>query len=110
MLRDVNPGLDDKSLLDIALDNQITKFFTPVRICEEVIVANEHDIGLNRFQLFNYRFDGPFRVAPLLSERIETEGAEFAFEWTSSCGQYRIECVVADSNSLHKGPIVVLSK
>ena len=83
MLRDVNPGLGHEDLLDPVLDNQIAKLFAPLGVREEVVIAEEHDIGRHRLQFFDDRFDRPFRVAPLLPERIETECAELAFERTS---------------------------
>ena len=106
MLRDVNPGLGNKDLLDLVLDNQIAKLFAPIRVREKVVVADEDDIGRNRLQFFDDRFDRPFRVVPLLPERIETEGAEFTFERTSPCTQHGIECVAADSHAVHDGAIV----
>ena len=100
MPRDVNPGLDNKDLLDLVLDNQIAKLFAPLRVREEVVIAEEHDIGRNRLQFFDDRFDRSFRVAPLLPERIETECAELAFERTSPRCQYRVERVAAESNTV----------
>jgi hypothetical protein len=83
MPRDVNPGLDNKDLLDLVFDNQIAELFAPFRIREEVVIAEEHHIGLNRLQFFDDRFNGSLRVAPLLPKGIETECAELAFKWTS---------------------------
>ena len=48
MPRDVNPGLGNKDLLDLVLDNQIAKLFAPLRVCEEVVIAEEYNIGRNR--------------------------------------------------------------
>ena len=110
MLRDVNPGLGNKDLLDLVLDNQIAKLFAPLRVCEKVVIAEEHDIGRNRLQFFNDRFDRSFRVAPLLAERIETECAELAFERTSPCCQYRVERVAAESNTVFNHVIIVFSQ
>ena len=83
MLRDVNPGLDHKDLLDLVLDNQIAKLFASLRVREEVVIAEEHDIGLNCLQFFDDRFDRSFRVASLLPQRIETECTKLAFKRTS---------------------------
>jgi hypothetical protein len=110
VLGHVNAGLNDKRLLDPILDNQIAETLAPLGIGEKVIVAEEHNAGLDRFQLFNDRFDGPFRVAPLLSEGIETEGAEFAFEWTSPRRQDRVERLAAQSNALLKKAILLSSQ
>ena len=48
MSRDVNPGLGNKDLLDLVLDNQIAKLFAPHCVCEEVVIAEEYNIGRNR--------------------------------------------------------------
>ena len=110
MLRNVNPGLGNKDLLDLVLDDQVAKLFAPLRVGEEVIVAEEHDIGRHRLQFFDDRFDRSFRVVPLLAERIETEGAELAVERTSPRGQYRVEGVAAESNAVFHQTIIVSSQ
>ena len=110
MLRNVNPGLGDKDLLNIFLDDQIAKLFAPFGVREEVIVAEEHHIGRHGLQLFDHRLDRSFRVAPLLAERIETEGAELALERTSPRGQDRVKGVAAESNTVFHQAIIVSSK
>jgi len=44
----------------------------------EAAADEEHDVGGHRFELLDDRFDRALRVAPLLAERIEAEGAELA--------------------------------
>ena len=110
MPRDVNPGLDNKDLLDLVLDNQIAELFAPLRVREEVVIAEEHDIGRDRLQFFNDRFDRPLRIVSLLSERIHAECAELAFEWTPSCCQYRVERLPAEPNTILNPVIIVLSQ
>ncbi len=53
MPRDVNPGLSNKDFLDLVFDDQIAKLFASLRVCEEVVIAEEHDIGCNHLQLFD---------------------------------------------------------
>jgi len=48
MFRNVNPGLDNKSFLDLVFDNQIANLFAPFRVREEVVIAEKHHIGRNR--------------------------------------------------------------
>src|SRR4030042_102795 len=110
ILRHINSGLDGKDLLDLVLDNQIAKLFAPPGIGEEVIIAEQHKISLNRLQFLDNRFERPFRVAPLLPERIETERAELAFERTSPSCQYRVEGTVAESNAVLNPVIIVPSQ
>jgi len=57
MPRDVDPGLGNKDLLDLVLDNQVAQLFAPLRVRKEVVIADEHDIGGNRLQFFYDRFD-----------------------------------------------------
>ncbi len=109
MPRDVNPGLYHKDLLDLILDHQITELFAPLRIREEIVIAEEHDICLNRLQFFDDRIEWSFRVTPPLPERIETERTELAFERTSPRCQYRIEGMAAESNTLFNPAIIMLS-
>jgi len=106
----VNPCLDGKGLLYIVLDNHLAKPFAAFGIGEEVVVAEEHKICLDRLQFFDDRFERPFRVAPLLPERIEAERAELAFERTSPCCQYRVERAVAESNTVLNPVIIVPSQ
>ena len=110
MPRHVNPRLDNKGLLDIVFDNQVAKSFAPLRVCEEVVIAEEHNIGRDRLQFFNDRLDRPFRIVSLLSERIHAECAELAFEWTPSRCQHRIERLPAESNAILNAVIIVLSQ
>ena len=110
MLCDVNPGLDNKDLLDLVLDNQVAKLFAPLRIREEVVIAEEHDIGRNRPQFFDDRFERSFRVTPLLPKGIETECAELAFEGTPPRCQYRVERVAGESNAVLSKAIIVPSQ
>ncbi len=89
----INPGLDNKGLLDLVLDDQIAKLFAPLGVREEIVIAEEHDIGRNRLEFFDDRFDWSFGVASLLAKRVETERAELAFERASPRCQYRVERV-----------------
>ncbi len=66
----INPGLDNKGLLDVVLDNQIAKLFAPLGVGEEIVIAEEHDIGRNRLEFFNDRFDRSFGVASPLAKRV----------------------------------------
>ena len=110
MPRDVDPGLGNKDLLDLVLDNQVAQLFAPLRVREEVVVADEHDIGGNRLQFFDDRFDRSFRVAPLLPQRIEAECAELAFERTSPRCHYRVEGEAAETNAVLSQAIIVPSQ
>ena len=85
MLRDVNSGLDNKRFLDTVLDDQVTKLLAPFWVCKEVIIAEEHGVGRDRFQFFNDRLDRPFSVASFLPERIQTERTELTFERAAPC-------------------------
>jgi len=85
MLGDVNSGLDNKGLANIVLDDAVAKLLAPLRICKEVVIAEEHDVSRDSFQFINDRLDRPFGVASFLSERIETERAELAFERAAPC-------------------------
>jgi hypothetical protein len=102
--------LDHKGLLDLVFDNQIANLFAPLRVRKEVVIAEKHHISRNRLQFFDDRFDGSFRIAPLLPERIETERAEFTFEGTPPRGQYGVECVAAESNTMFNHGIIMLSQ
>jgi len=110
MLRYVNPGMDTKDLFDLVLDNQVAKLFAPLRVGEEVVVAEEHHIGRHRLQFLDHRFDRSFRVTPFLAERIEAEGAELAFERASPRGQDGVEGVTAQSKAVFHQAVRVSSQ
>ena len=97
---DVNPGLDDKGFINLVLDDQIAELFASFQVCEEIVIADEHDVSGNRLQFVNDGFDRSFRVASLLPEWIETECAELAFERASPCRQDRVERVAAESHAV----------
>jgi len=107
---DVNPGLDDKGLINLVLDDQIAELFASFQVREEIVIAEEYDISGNRLQFVNYGFDRSFRVASLLPEWIETERAELAFERASPRGQDRVERVAAESHAVLGQVVVVPSQ
>ena len=65
----------------------------------EIVVAEEHDVGRDRLQLLDDRFERPLRVLPLLAQRIEAERAELALERAAPRRQDRIERVTAEPNA-----------
>ena len=107
---DVNPGLDDKGLINLVLDDQIAELFASFQVREEIVIADEYDVGGNRLQFVNDGFDRSFRVASLLPEWIETERAELAFERASPRRQDRVERVAAESHAVLGQVVVVPSQ
>ncbi len=100
MPRDVDAGLDDERLADPVLDDQVAQLLGPAGIREEVVVAEEHDVGRDRLELLDDRFDRPLRVLPLLPERIEAERAELALERAAPRCQDRVERVTAEPDAV----------
>ena len=107
---DVDPGLDDKGLVNLVLDNQVAELFASLEVREEVVIADEHDVGGDRLQFVNDGFDRSFRIASLLPKGIETEGAELAFERASPRRQDGVERVTAQPHAMLSQIVVVPSQ
>ena len=107
VLGDVDPGLDHERLANPVGDDQVAQLLGPLRIRGKIVVAEEHDIGRDRLELLDHRFDRPLGVFPLLAEGIETERAELALERAAPRRQDRIERAPAEPNAVATPEVVV---